>query len=414
MRYGMLETIHAYARERLRETAEASAIHAQHLAYYTALVEEAEPALHGPRQIELLDQLEREHDNLRAALRRSLGTSDVTQCLLGMRMAGALEQFWLRRNYPQEGSRWIEQALALISESTPAAVQAPLYSAGGTIAWLHSDTELAIQRHKQALAAWHTLGNLAGVAIALNNLGIQELIRGNFEQAVIQLEESVNLARLSGESVALGYALLNIGALYFYQQDLERARAPQHEAVANFRTIGDHYLLAHALIGTALIGLEQHAFEQASADLVEALQLAQQVGDVRLQAIVWQTQGHMRWHQQQYAQAIAAYRESLTLLQRTADAENELESLEGLALSLIELGQVMSGLCLLAANGFHRQRLGLPSYPNKQGAIEKVQSRLQSELDYLIFSAAWTRGQAMTLEQAITLALQSSEVSKNL
>src|SRR5262249_55710113 len=67
-RYRMLETIRAYAWERLPENGEEEEARRRHLAYFLALAEEAEPHLYGTRELEWLERLERDHDNLRAAL----------------------------------------------------------------------------------------------------------------------------------------------------------------------------------------------------------------------------------------------------------------------------------------------------------------------------------------------------------
>jgi non-specific serine/threonine protein kinase len=67
-RYRLLETVRQYARDRLLEAGEAEAVRGRHAGWCLALAEEAEPALVGDNQREWLDRLEREHDNLRAAL----------------------------------------------------------------------------------------------------------------------------------------------------------------------------------------------------------------------------------------------------------------------------------------------------------------------------------------------------------
>ena len=56
----MLETIRAYARERL-EASGAAATRRAHAAYYLALAEDAEPKLHGAEQVGWLARLEAEH-----------------------------------------------------------------------------------------------------------------------------------------------------------------------------------------------------------------------------------------------------------------------------------------------------------------------------------------------------------------
>jgi predicted ATPase len=108
-RFVMLETIHEYAREKLQESGEAEEIGRAHAEYFLALAQEAEPELTGSDQVEWMERLEAEHDNMRAALSRSLEGENGE---LGLRLASALSHFWLVRGFWSEGRRWLEEALA--------------------------------------------------------------------------------------------------------------------------------------------------------------------------------------------------------------------------------------------------------------------------------------------------------------
>ena len=66
--YEMLETVREFAAERLAESGEAPAVQRRHILYYLRLAEAAEPEFAGPRQRRWFARLEREHDNVRAAL----------------------------------------------------------------------------------------------------------------------------------------------------------------------------------------------------------------------------------------------------------------------------------------------------------------------------------------------------------
>ena len=69
-RFVMLETVHEYAREKLKESGWAEETKRLHASYFLAMAEEAEPELRGPREQEWMDRLEAEHDNrLALALR---------------------------------------------------------------------------------------------------------------------------------------------------------------------------------------------------------------------------------------------------------------------------------------------------------------------------------------------------------
>ncbi|MEV6204348.1 BTAD domain-containing putative transcriptional regulator [Streptomyces sp. NPDC051771] len=112
MRYRLLETIHEYAAERAAETPELlAAAEAAHAAHFTALVEEAEPKLRSGEQLPWIDRIERDLDNIRAALHRTLlATPDEAA---GLRLVFAMGWFWWLRNYRPEGLAWTRRALAL-------------------------------------------------------------------------------------------------------------------------------------------------------------------------------------------------------------------------------------------------------------------------------------------------------------
>src|SRR5207244_4554859 len=87
-----------------------------HAAYYLRLAEEAQPEPGAPRQTEWLERLEREHENLRAALLWLLEQAGDEEARLGremaLRLSTALHQFWDARGHYSEGRTFLERALA--------------------------------------------------------------------------------------------------------------------------------------------------------------------------------------------------------------------------------------------------------------------------------------------------------------
>jgi predicted ATPase/DNA-binding XRE family transcriptional regulator len=108
-RFTMLETVRAYALERLQESGEGDEIRGRHAAYYLGLAERATPELEGGGQASWLERLEREHDNLRAALGWLLGHDEPDRAA---RLAAATWLFWVVRGHAGEGQMWLERALA--------------------------------------------------------------------------------------------------------------------------------------------------------------------------------------------------------------------------------------------------------------------------------------------------------------
>src|SRR5581483_2095271 len=80
----------------------------RHASYFTGLAEVAEPKLSGPQQASWLARLDREHDNLRAALDR---LRELDEPPAELRLAAALGRFWYLRGHIAEGMERLGRAL---------------------------------------------------------------------------------------------------------------------------------------------------------------------------------------------------------------------------------------------------------------------------------------------------------------
>lgn len=113
LRLVMSETIREYSLERLATSGELENARHAHATYYLELAEKAVPASLDMHRRIWLEELERECDNLNAALHWLLERKDVEAAL---RLAGALQQFWFLRGSLHEGSSFLERALAAFKE----------------------------------------------------------------------------------------------------------------------------------------------------------------------------------------------------------------------------------------------------------------------------------------------------------
>jgi len=111
MRYGLLETVAEYAAERLDEVpGEREAAERRHLVAYRELARTTDPLLRGPDQLRHCEVLEREHDNVRAALRRAVDRRDEQEALC---LVLSMCWFWQLRDHRSDAATWTRAAAAL-------------------------------------------------------------------------------------------------------------------------------------------------------------------------------------------------------------------------------------------------------------------------------------------------------------
>jgi non-specific serine/threonine protein kinase len=400
-RYRLLETIRQYSQERLWEAEEVARLQERHWTWYTELAERAEPELLSIHQAAWFKRLEREHDNLRAALGRLLERGEAE---IAARIGGAIWRFWLLRGYLSEGSRWLERALAGVSGRSVARAKA--LHALGVLASHQGDYIGAKALVEGSLEAWRALGHREGTAEALYSLGLMAHNRGDYDRAVIFGEESLELFREDRNNHGMVLALTMLGLLALYQGNYERAMTLCVESLSLSREGEDTRGVAGALTNLGIITLEQGNDEQAKAFCEESLAIRRQIGDKGGCAHTLAILGRLALKRGEDERAARCYQESLALRQETGEKEGIAAAMEGLASVAAVRGQTRSAAHLYGAAEALRDTMGAPLPPTERVYHKHVVAAVRADLKETAFAQAWAEGRAMELSQAIAVAVE--------
>ena len=360
-RYGMLETIHEYGRERLAESGWEAAARQRHADWALALAERAGPQAEGPDAAVWLAALERDHASLRAALAWFAEQRDGAQLA---RMAGALYLFWEEHAHFAEGRRWLETALELGDEA-PDQDRLRLLTGAGTMAWRQGDFAQAIHHHEAALALAREIGDREAEAFALNNLGVQASELGDFVEARKRYEACIAMARDAGAAHLAILGLHNLAQVQRVQHDSAAALQSMEEVVALARELGMDRPLPSILAGLGL----------AATD----------VGD--------------------FNRGIAMLHESLSLAAAKGNQGNVIDAIECVARLAAVTGQTEQSCRLYGAGEALREALGFPVSPKDLSYVEPIIAGLRERLGSEVFAAAWAKGRSLSQQEAIAAAM---------
>jgi predicted ATPase/class 3 adenylate cyclase/DNA-binding CsgD family transcriptional regulator len=272
-RYGMLETVRVYARQKLSDAAEAALIRNQHLDYHMRLAESAEPDLFGTGLERWLEPLATELDNFRGALGWAVDAGRVDEAL---RLASALWLFFEARGHWREGRGHLESTLA--GEGASLLSRAKALVAVGHIATLATDWVGTRRFAEEALAIGREVGDERTVGRALDLIG-WALISLNPGAAMPVLEESIVITRPLGDAWFLADALYGAGFLATASGQLKAATPLLEDALAVSRAAGNLLGIRESLTWLGLNATGQCRFAEADAVLEEALAQSRSLGD---------------------------------------------------------------------------------------------------------------------------------------
>ncbi len=402
----MLETMREYALEQLAHTGETETIRQAHAYHLLALAEAAEPHLTGAAQKLWLDRLEREHNNLRAALEWLLQSSAAETAV---RLSGALWRFWFARGYLGEGLDWLEKALAAGQTASPTRQKALIGAA--VLASHQSHYRRAEALGRQGLELARQGGDQAGVASALLALGNIAMWQGDYAQAQPLTSESVALYRALGDSMGLAYALSYLANVFWYQGDYAAAGPTFDEALALFREPENQWGIAFSVYGLGFVALSQNDDSTAAACFQEALALLRELGDKRSLVRALYGLGRVALRRGDPLAARVYAQEALALVIEIGQQWGIPICLELLAGVAAAQKQPELAVRLFGLAERLRQSLSVPVPPAFQEWRQVDVALARSQLDESTFAAAWAAGRLLSLEQAVTLLAQPPAVA---
>jgi predicted ATPase/DNA-binding CsgD family transcriptional regulator len=272
-RFAMLETLRAFALDRLADADETDTALAALSTWCEELVSGAsdEPASEGQRFLEF----DRELANIRAALDWSIGAGAAPERV--MAIAADLWRYWINRGRAREGLRTLRAALEIGPGSGRPTARALI--AGGELAIAMFDLSSAVELYDGALEAWAAVGDEHGLADARNSLAVVLRELGQLDRAEGLHHEALAYFRASESTRYEASALNGLGAIAYKRGDPVQAAALWQQALERVELLGDLRSQAAAVGNIGIAKMWSGELPAALAAYTRGLELAGEIGD---------------------------------------------------------------------------------------------------------------------------------------
>lgn len=364
-RFGMLETVREFAAEQLALAGETAIVQERRLDRMLTLAEEALPRMFTADEAAWVARLQDHHANLAGAMEWAFTEGSAAQLELGLRLAGALADFWYVSGQLSDGRAWLTQAVARAADRASS----------------------------------------VGKARSLAGLCLFEQIQAAPALALAHGQEALAVGRRMDDWPTIGRASLLLGNLAMMRGDIAEARSWHQQALVVFERLDDAPSIAVALIDLGMDDFRQGDCTAALARVDAAIAVAEPIGDVwdsivaiRLKADVLRAQGDIE-------RAAALYAQSLELGRRHNSDRETADSLTGIAVAAAVVGDTECAAQLFGAAARIYRRLGIslppPMFPHWDDDVGRVQSSMGGSR----FARAW---EALSQEQAVAAAVEFS------
>lgn len=268
-RFVMLETLRAYAAERLADPAAARRAHRDH---FVRFVRAADDGLRRAGYRDWSARVADDYDNLRVAFDGALADGDAGSAL---RIATGLWLFWAVADRHGEGHRWLAEALRAADDAeVPAPVLAAAHSARAFLAFHQSDGEVALRSGEQAVALAVEGGHAWQVARARQTLALVLMGTDQTERAAALLEQSRAVLSETGDDFWRASADLVLLADAARRGRLDVVVGVGRQVLERSRRIGYEPYECWARLLLAAAAERTGDLSTADVELVEALDVA--------------------------------------------------------------------------------------------------------------------------------------------
>lgn len=410
LRYQMLDTVHAYAGERLLTAGEMAALQHRHAHFYTEMAVQVGMTMFTADEVVHFARLQLEYENLRKVLGWTLGQPasavDPGRSALGVRLAGALGHFWDIYVYLADADYWLHRAWDQVNVDTPPLDRAHLVSGLGTLHWQHSRFREAQRRHEMALALYRSIEDALGICLSLHHLAVVSMSRGEMAEAIDRFQSCIRAAEVGDQPRIMGLGWMGLGNCYLESALLDLAMPALEQGIAILRRFRLDRALAYASTSLCDIYLHLDRLDLVDGAVDEMSAIAHRTGDRNLQVAAFVYRLELLRRQKQWEEAYDLWSETLRILQEIGVNTHLVGNLESFALFMLAAGDPVTSLLVLQicdgyriSSGEHRQALA-------QQEIDAALAQIQQRLSPAVWGALRDQGEGMTLEQALTLALE--------
>jgi non-specific serine/threonine protein kinase len=362
VRYGLLETVAHYAREKLVEAGEADRIRDVYTRLFVDLMDRAgDRLLRGPDQEWWFWVIGQEYDNLRSILSFAEAAGDVEPLA---RISGRLWPFWWTHGSVSEGRRWLDHVVA-------------------------RRTGLPLELQADVL---HAAGRLT-------------VLQGDYAQAGVLLEQNLAVCRQIGQPATVADALSSLGMVASHQQDYDHAERIWQEALESYRALDDRWGVARAMNNLGDLSIYRGDFAAAVERLRQSVDLFRDLDSTLGESIGLINLGRAALQLGQSERAAAYFRESLAIKVALEDREGIAWNLEGLAGVAAQEGNPERAALLFGAADALRRSIGIAIPPADLPLYQRSVDRARSGLDVQTWHLRWSEGAAMDWDRSVAFAM---------
>jgi predicted ATPase len=410
-RYHMLETIRQYASAKLADANDAESVSERHLAYFLSFAETAEPHFFHPDQLQWYASTDAELDNIRAALEWSLARVRGES---GLRLAIALDRYWVARLYWREAIGWLERLLESPALEPQSALRAKAFWILGHIAFYHGSST-AQSLTAESLRMSRALDYKEGIVNASWVMGwiLNPRLDGS---AAPFYEEGMELANAIDYPFGAAHVYAWYGMYKVTMSEYEAAKPLLLKGIAWANRLGgDASLIGRCKGNLGQAEMLEGNFTQARAYLDDSLALQIKAGNQNGTAESLWLQGRLALREGNHARALRCFKESLELYRRYATSIWVTRGLAYLVIAHSAFGQMPFAAKLagvLAARdgrtGLLKADLGsLAAIAEYEAAVADIRRKIADSL----LETAWNEGMRLDEEAAIVLALEEAASS---
>jgi predicted ATPase/DNA-binding XRE family transcriptional regulator len=406
-RFTLLESLREFAAEQLVASGDADAAHLRHANFFGAYAQQQEEPLRDSHQQEqVLNAVEREHDNLRAALNWMLAHG---QAVAAAHTVHGLWRFWWSRSYWREGRELTERVLAQLPPSDENTLpRAKALRAAANVIALHSVAQ-AIAYLEKAVALARKTNDKRLLGLCLANLATNLQANNENARAKALVLESLEVDPENEDEHSVAFGWDTLGAIAHAEQNFEEALTYWQKCLAVWRRVQDEHSLMITLANLALPSTRLGNYAAASAYLGEALTLAHRLGNRHVEAVVLSNLVDVDLHNEDIDAAEAHAAQALHIAHRSDTLRDIPQPIDNLALCAKLRQDLPRAFTLLGFADVFRSEHSIVLNSEEQTVRARDLGGLYVVIDQPAHAACYAQGKAMSLDQAIVFATRQDQ-----